>query len=84
MNRITTEVKLDIQAGTMTIDKSMVNEVFVPDHIKVHKDKKTGARTMPLPVRLPDGTPAVVMLTRLEDKEWQPHKEIEKIVIHFK
>ena len=46
-------------------------------------DQKTGARTLAIPFKLPDGEEAVLMLTRIKDKNWFPEKEIKNIIINY-
>lgn len=53
------------------------------DDIAVYADSKTGARTIALPFRLPDKTSAVVMICKLKDEVWMPHKEIKSITINY-
>lgn len=53
------------------------------NNTKVFVDKKTNARTIAIPFRLPDGTQAVLMVSRLKDEDWQPNKIINNITINY-
>lgn len=46
-------------------------------------DPKTDARTFALPFKLPDGTNAIVMVTRLKGFDWKPEKVISSITINY-
>jgi hypothetical protein len=61
----------------------MKKEVKLPSEPRVFVDAKTNARTLTLPVRLEDGTSAVLMLCRLKDEQWFPEKEIKSITINY-
>lgn len=50
---------------------------------KVFTDKKTNAKTIALPFKLPDGTQAICMISRLNDGDWKPRKDISSLTINF-
>lgn len=50
--------------------------------LKVFEDKKTHARTIAIPFRLPDGTSAVCMISRLKNDKWDA-SEITSIDINY-
>ncbi len=56
-------------------------QLKVKSDIKVFDDKKTNAKTIALPFRLPDGTSAVLMVTRLKSDAWVP--EITSVTINY-
>lgn len=60
-----------------------MQELILKEEIKVFIDKKTKARTIALPFRLPNGTSAVCMICQLKDIEWQPNKIIKSITINY-
>lgn len=60
----------------------MTQNLKLGDSPKVFVDKKTKARTVAIPFRLPDGSSAVCMISRLKDQDWEP--EIEEISIQYK
>lgn len=62
----------------------MKQELKIKEGIKVFTDKKTNAKTIALPLRLPDGTSAIVMISRLKGEDWKPEDEIKNIIINFK
>lgn len=60
----------------------MKQNLNLGDNPKVFVDKKTHARTIAIPFRLPDGTSAVCMISRLKNQEWDA-KEITSIEINY-
>lgn len=49
------------------------NDLVVRKGVKVFVDKKTNARTIALPFRLPDESSAIIMVSRLKNEEWNPN-----------
>ncbi len=62
---------------------SQKNQIQIKEGIKVFKDKKTSARTIAIPFRLPDNSSAVLMVTRLKDEEWKPETTIKNLTINY-
>lgn len=62
---------------------SKTQEIKVKEDIKVFNDKKTNARTIALPFRLPDESNAVVMICRLKNEDWKPEKIIKSVTIKY-
>jgi hypothetical protein len=58
-------------------------ELKIPSEPPVFVDSKTNARSIALPFRLPDGTSAVAIITKLKDDTWIPQKEIKSLVINY-
>ncbi len=44
---------------------------------------RTLAKTFAIPFRLPDGVPAVLMISRLKDEGWIPFNVIKSITITY-
>jgi len=58
-------------------------ELTIPKKIGVYEDKKTKAQTVALPFKFLDGTPGVVMVTKLRGGKWKPTEDIVSIQINF-
>lgn len=61
----------------------MKKEIKLKEDTNVFVDKKTKARTLALPFRLPDESSAVIMICRLKDDEWEPNKIIKSVIINY-
>ncbi len=59
----------------------MTKSLNIGESPKVFQDKKTKVRTIAIPFRLPDGTSAVCMISRLKDENWKP--EIISIDLNY-
>jgi len=63
--------------------KKNKEEVIIPNILQTFEDEKTGVRTVAFPIEIPDGTKAVVSITRLKRGPWEPSEDIESVHVNF-
>lgn len=55
----------------------------MPEKITVFEDKKSGTRTVALPIVYPDGSNGCIMICRLKKEDWSPYDMIKSITINY-
>lgn len=65
--------------------KAVQSEEFtIPEKVAVYTDKKTGVKTIAIPMSFPNGENGIISITKLVKLGWVPSVDIESVVINFK
>ena len=62
----------------------VIKEYRIPNDVSVLIDKKTGVKTIGIPINFPSSISGMVGITHLSSEKWNPTEDIESFIIVFK
>ena len=62
----------------------VIKEYRIPNDVSVLIDKKTGVKTIGIPINFPSSINGMVGITHLSSEKWTPAEDIESFIIVFK